>query len=89
MPRDCLLRAGGTNGANGEHQCRFIQNFYSDTTLVPAEVGMCVPVVPLSGGTWADCKVYDHDGLVAVYNAATTAEDQAAAFNNFCLVRFV
>lgn len=81
-----LQQAGGTNGANGAHQCRFVQNFYSNTTEVPVEVGMCVPVVPAGGGTWADCTLYDHDGLVAAYNAETTPEGQETAFNNFCLV---
>tara|TARA_R110002096_G_scaffold436038_2_gene665751 strand:- start:5373 stop:5651 length:279 start_codon:yes stop_codon:yes gene_type:complete len=29
--------------------------------------------------------VYDHDGLVAAYNAETTPDGQTTAFNNFCL----
>ena len=90
MNGNCELAAlgaiGGTNGANGEHQCRFVQNFYSNTDQVPVEVGMCVPVAPVGGGTWADCKLFDFDGLVAVYNAAATPEAQTTAFNEFCLV---
>lgn len=78
--------AGGTNGNANPHQCRFIQNFYSDTGAVPAEVGMCVPTLSNEGGSWADCTAYDHDGLVAAYNAETTPDGQTTAFNNFCLV---
>ncbi len=81
-----LGQAGGTNGNSSQHQCRFIENFYSNTTEVPSTIGMCVPVTSNDGGSWADCEEYDHDGLVAVYNAATTPEEQETAFNNFCLV---
>ncbi len=79
--------SGGTNGNPNPHQCRFIQNFYSDTGAVPVEVGMCVPTISVAGdgGSWADCTVYDHDGLVAAYNAETTPDGQTTAFNNFCL----
>jgi hypothetical protein len=81
-----LADVGGTNGISAEHQCRFVQNFYSNTDLVPEEIGMCVPIVAAGGGSWADCKAFDWDGLLAVYNGAANAQAQEEAFNQFCLV---
>ncbi len=80
-----LGAVGGTNGEPAEHQCRFVQNFYSNTDLVPEEVGMCVPIL-VGGESWGDCKAFDWDGLKAVYNGAANAEAQEAAFNQFCLI---
>ncbi|MCP4446283.1 MAG: hypothetical protein GY811_13200 [Myxococcales bacterium] len=79
-----LSQAGGTNGVQEDHQCRFIQNFYGNTDSVPAGIGMCVPISSPGGGSWSDCKLYDHAGLVAAYNGAADAAAQEAAFNNFC-----
>ncbi len=36
------------------HECRFIQSFYSNTDLVAADIGMCVPPA-----LWGSCLNYD------------------------------
>jgi hypothetical protein len=81
------LAATGTNGDEGEYQCRFVQSFYEAASAADESLGMCVPVNPIAGGTWSDCRDFDWDAIKAVWNDAIAAEmDPQLAFNNFCLV---
>lgn len=80
-----LGAAGGVNGAAGEHQCRFVQSFYSNTDQVPVEVGMCVPVNPPAGGTWDDCRTFDWVGIQTAWNDKADAAAANAAWDQFCL----
>ncbi len=80
-----LGQVGGTNGVNGEHQCRFVQTFYSNTDQVPNAVGMCVPVNPAGGGTWDDCRLFDWVGIQTAWNGKADVDAANAAFDQFCL----
>ena len=81
-----LAQSGGTSGNASEHQCRFAQSFYDNTDNLPAELGMCVPVAPLSGGSWGDCSAFDWDGIRSRWDAAVLeGTDPVAAFRNHCL----
>lgn len=81
-----LAQTGGTSGNSSEHQCRFVQTFYDNTDTMPAQVGMCVPVSPLSGGSWGDCREFDWDGIRTRWDAAVDeGSDPVAAFRNHCL----
>ncbi len=81
-----LAQSGGTNGNAGEHQCRFVQSFYGNTDNLPAALGMCVPVLPLSGGSWGDCSAFDWDGIRERWDdAVLEGSDPVAAFRNHCL----
>ncbi len=81
-----LSQSGGTNGNNSPHQCRFVQTFYDNTEGLPASLGMCVPVHPLSGGSWGDCSDFDWVGIRSRWDAAILeGSDPVAAFRNHCL----
>jgi hypothetical protein len=81
-----LAETGGTNGNNSAHQCRFIQSFYGNTDNLPEELGMCVPISPLGGGTWGDCGIFDWDGIKLAWNGAVEAgTDPNVALNDHCL----
>jgi hypothetical protein len=78
---------GGTGLNTSEHQCRFIQTFFGNTDRVPAEVGMCVPVQPLAGGTWGDCRLLDWEGIQGAWNAAIAGgTNPNDALEDYCLV---
>ncbi len=68
LPSD--LAATGTNGDAGEYQCRFVQSFYEAASAADESLGMCVPVNPIAGGTWSDCRDFDWDAIKAVWNDA-------------------
>jgi hypothetical protein len=81
-----LTQDGGTNGNSGAHQCRFLQSFYDNTDNLPEELGMCVPVNPLGGGSWGDCGLLDWDGIKLAWNGAVEAgTDPNEALSNHCL----
>jgi hypothetical protein len=63
-----LTQLGGTSGIAGDHECRFIQSFYSDTDHLPDSIGFCVPVQ-----LWdSSCSDYDYDAMVTFWNNAVT-----------------
>jgi hypothetical protein len=81
-----LAQSGGTSGNSSAHQCRFVQSFYDNTANMPAQLGMCVPVLPLSGGTWGDCALFDWSGIRSRWDAAVQeGSDPVVAFRNYCL----
>ncbi len=81
-----LAQSGGTNGNNSPHQCRFLQSFYGNTDNMPVEIGLCVPVTSLEGGSWGDCSLLDWDGVKAAWNGAVEGgTDPNTALNAFCL----
>jgi hypothetical protein len=81
-----LAQSGGTSGNASEHQCRFVQSFYDNTDNLPSELGMCVPVTPLAGGSWGDCSGFDWDGIRQRWDdAVLEGSDPVAAFRNHCL----
>ena len=81
-----LLQSGGTSGNGGPHQCRFVQTFYDNTEGLPRSLGMCVPVHPLSGGSWGDCNSLDWEGIRSRWqDAIAVGSDPVAAFRNHCL----
>lgn len=96
-----LEAIGGRGGNNVAHQCRFIQSLYPNTNLVPAEVGMCMPIesrgreFALSNGmkseaplnTWGNCELFAWGELKAAWNAAAPQGTEAAnaAFDETCM----
>ena len=47
---------------------------------------MCVPVSPLSGGSWGDCSQLDWQGIKSIWSEASAlGEDGLQAVNDFCL----
>lgn len=81
-----LSQSGGTSGNNSTHQCRFVQSFYDNTEYLPASLGMCVPVMPSSGGSWGDCTAFDWEGIRSTWDDAVEAgSDPVAAFRAHCL----
>ena len=81
-----LAQSGGTGGNASPHQCRFLQSFYDNTDSLPVDLGMCVPVQPLAGGTWSDCREFDWDGIGQRWHTAVLeGSDPVAAFRAHCL----
>lgn len=94
-----LNLVGGVNDHNVAHQCRFIQGLYTDTTLSPESIGLCMPIVPNNGGdfvlsngasagaSFGDCSLFEWEELRDVWNAAAPSGEIAAniAFDQFCL----
>lgn len=81
-----LAAVGGTGQELGEHQCRFIQSFSDSSSAADDSLGMCVPVNPIAGGTWSDCRDFDWEAIKSVWSTAIAdGSDPQTAFNNFCL----
>lgn len=96
-----LAAIGGKAGHDKEHQCRFIQNLYPTTELVPASVGMCMPVESRGGtfildsglstnaptNTWGNCRTFAWGEIKASWNAAAPNGIDAAnaAFDAVCI----
>ncbi len=95
------LEAVGTASsvAGKEYNCRFIQQLFMNTNLVPEVVGICSPIraeggqVALTNGAKGElglrgsCVKYELDGLAAAWNAAAPngADAANAALLAFCL----
>ena len=63
-----------------------MQTFYDNTEALPSNLGMCVPVYPLSGGSWGDCSELDWDGIRSTWQSAISeGSDPVLAFRNHCL----
>ncbi len=90
---------GGRNNHEVEHQCRHIQTLVSGADAVSADIGMCVPIVPIDNGalllvngaqvpdSFGDCSLFDWLGLKEAWNDAAPNGYGAAqqAFDDFCL----